>query len=183
MADEGFGSADVTGRWTGFYRYRSEEVGNFPIVAEIRQQGGRISGEMYDQVTDVSDTLERFLEIRGDEISPLRRSSLEKTVSRLGSQSFIVTYQLPDTSDIAGTIQGEQVKFTKTYRGPVVHNSTLDGKIVGSLMQTCHTVYYSGQLVREQGFISGQWLIKRRGFFAGLLPPRSWGAFELYRKS
>ena len=39
MSDDGLEPVEVTGRWVGFYRYQSEQLGVFPLVAEIRQAG------------------------------------------------------------------------------------------------------------------------------------------------
>ena len=183
MADEKFGSADLTGRWTGFYRYISEGMPPFPIVAEISQDGNRLSGEMYDQITEVTDTLERFLEVRRAEIPVMQALNLEQTIRLLGSRKMLVSYRLPDTSDIEGTIYGAQVAFTKWYRGTVVHQSTIDGDPFRSNEVTGHKVCYSGHLESEVGFISGRWNIWRCGFLSRLLPPKGWGTFEPTRNS
>ena len=123
MANERFGSTELTGRWTGFYRYNSEGIRPFPIVAEIVQDGSRL-GEMYDQITEVTETLERILEMRRAEIPLMRTLKLEETIRLLGSRTMLVTYRLPDTSDIEGTLHGDQVAFTKCYRArsPPVDN-------------------------------------------------------------
>jgi hypothetical protein len=126
MTDDGLEPVDVTGRWIGYYRYPSEEMGTFPIVAEIHQEGTRISGEMYDQITDHSDTLERILEIRRDEIRLVERAWLQAIVNHLGARSMIVTTRLPDTSDIRGKIQGDALQFTKVYRGTAIYNSAIE---------------------------------------------------------
>ena len=57
MTDDGLGPVEVTGRWVGFYRCRSEHLGLFPLVADLRQTGDKITGEMNDQITDVTDRL------------------------------------------------------------------------------------------------------------------------------
>ena len=33
MTDDGLEPVEVTGRWGGFYRHRSEQIGTSPIVA------------------------------------------------------------------------------------------------------------------------------------------------------
>jgi hypothetical protein len=182
MADDRFGSADLTGRWTGFYRHISEGMPPFPIVAELIQDGNRLSGEMYDQITEVSDTLERFLDVRRAEIPPMQTLQLEETIRLLGSRTMLVTYRMPDTSDIVGTIHGDQVAFTKSYRGAVVYEATIDGDPFKSKEVTGHKVCYSGRLESEGGFLSGRWIVWRRGFLSRLLPPKSWGTFQLYKK-
>ncbi len=183
MADDGLEPVDVTGRWVGFYRYPAEEAGTFPIVAEFQQDGGRISGEMYDQITDQSDTLERILDLRRDELSLLQRSRVQTTIKRLGPRSMVVTTRLPDTSDIDGTIKGAEVQFTKAYRGPAVYASTIDGQANAVRAVSRHKVHYAGHLDREQGFIFGQWIIWRRGILARIFRLKNRGTFELYKKS
>jgi hypothetical protein len=187
MADDGLEPVDVTGRWVGFYRYRAEELGNFPIVAEIVQSGRGISGEMYDQITDRSDTLERFLETRGPELSLMQRQRLHGIVDRLGTSSIIVSTTLPDTSDIEGKIHGDEVRFAKTYRGACVYSSTIAGydrattrveRVVNG-----HKVHYAGNLDRQQRVISGRWIIWKKGIISRMLRLKEWGTFELYMKS
>jgi hypothetical protein len=185
MEDSVFGSADLTGRWTGFYRFRSEGLGHFPIVAEILQEGTRISGEMYDQITEWSDSLNGVLDRYSQDIDPLSKWAVKAAYSPQQIESIEVSWRLPDTSDIEGKIQGDQITFTKIYRGSAVHKhkNTMDGSEVGSLERRRHTVYYSGQLEGEKGCIVGEWVIKWRGVIGQLLPPKARGTFELYRKS
>ena len=125
MADDKLESIDVTGRWTGFYRYISDGMPPYPIAAEIIQTGSRLRGEMYDQITDVSDTLERILELRRTELPTAVAWRAYETIRQLGSKTMVVSTRLPDTSDIEGTIHGDQVEFTKFYRGTVRYQSTI----------------------------------------------------------
>ena len=55
MTDDGLEPIEVTGRWVGFYRHRWEQLGTYPIVADLCQTGEKITGEMYDQITDRSE--------------------------------------------------------------------------------------------------------------------------------
>jgi hypothetical protein len=182
MADDEFELVDVTGRWTGFYRYIFEGMPPFPIVAEIIQTGSQLSGEMYDQITDTSDTLERYLETRRAEIPVTLAWRVEETIRQLGNKTMVVSTRLPDTSDIEGTIHGDQVEFTKFYRGTVRYQSTIDGELFKVREVTGHRVHYSGRLDGEAGHIAGRWIIRWRGLFSRLLPPKGWGSFELYKK-
>ena len=38
-------TVDLSGRWAGFYRYQSEQWGEFPITANLLQDGQRLFGE------------------------------------------------------------------------------------------------------------------------------------------
>ena len=114
MADDGLGRIDVTGRWVGLYRYRTEEAGTYPIIAEIRQNGDKFTGEMYDQITNRSSLLEEYLELFRDDIRAEPRRQLAMTVKRFGEGNVVVNSSLPETSDISGKITGSLVEFTKT---------------------------------------------------------------------
>jgi len=182
MADEGLGQVELTGRWVGFYRYRSEQLGVFPIVAEIRQTGDTITGEMHDQITDVSNFLDRFVEAFQHDMVQWRRRSLERMIEQFGKEAVVVTARLPDTSDLDGRISGTAVEFTKTYRGSNDVNWTVKGKEVAAIQRRRHQVDYSCQLDRETMCMSGEWTIRLRGLLGWFLSPESRGSFELYRK-
>jgi hypothetical protein len=183
MTDDGLEPAEVTGRWVGFYRYRSEQLGVFPIVAQINQSGDRITGEMYDQITDISDSLERILEAHQEDMTQGRRRKLERVIKQFGTDSVVVASRLPDTSDLEGRITGSLVEFTKTYRGSNDVTWIVKGKEIAGLQRRRHRVYYSGHLDRESKCISGEWSIRLRGLLGRFLPPLSRGGFELYWKS
>src|SRR5947209_17259189 len=116
MTGDGLEPVEVTGRWVGFYRHRWERLGTYPIVAEIQQTGDRISGEMYDQITDRADYLNDFVDIIGSDIASETRRGFERMIRRFGTE-IVRNSHLPDTSDIEGRIRGSHVEFTKTYRG------------------------------------------------------------------
>src|SRR4051794_38210923 len=117
MTDDGLGPDDLTGRWVGFYRHCWEQLGTFPITAEIRHEGERITGEMYDQITDRSELLDRLLEICREGIPAWRSRRLEAIIERLGTGTVVVCSRLPEASDIEGTVAGNHVEFIKAYRG------------------------------------------------------------------
>jgi hypothetical protein len=183
MADDGLGPVELDGRWVGFYRHRWEELGAFPITAEIRQDGDRIAGEMYDQITDRSNFLEELLEVTRADISPSNRSRLERVISQFGTEAVVVNSRLPDTADLDGTIAGNRVEFTKSYRGSFTYNWVVGQQEIVSGERHGHKVYYSGHLDPEKGLIAGEWTIRRPGLLGRLLPPRDWGTFELYHKA
>jgi hypothetical protein len=183
MFDDAFGPVDVTGRWVGFYRQSSEEEGSYPIVAEIRLNSDRIAGEMYDQITDRSRLLDTILERYGQEMTQRNKRRLEASVNQFGAGNIIVNSRLPDTSDIAGRISGNQVSFTKTYRGVYSTLWTVGGRQVGYGHRRRHRVYYSGHVDPEQMCIAGEWIIRQRSLFGRFLPPDARGRFELYRKA
>jgi hypothetical protein len=183
MADHWLDAVNLTGRWVGFYRYRSAELGMFPITAQIRQEGNRISGEMYDQITERSESLLHQLDLMGDDISPGRRARLQRIMEQLGTGEIVVNSRLPDTSDLDGTLAGGLLRFTKSYRGSHTYNWSVGGRIVGAGERPQHKVYYSGRYDEEGRSIAGEWRIRKRGLLGRFLPPSARGAFELYKKS
>jgi hypothetical protein len=182
VADDGLGPVDVTGRWVGFYRHRWEQLGTYPIIAELSQAGNRITGEMYDQITDRSNYLDSLLDICGSDLAYDVRWGFETMIRRFGSET-VISSRLPDTSDIQGMIAGDRVEFTKTYRGTLEINVAIREHEVRSSRRVGHKVHYQGRLDDGQGCISGRWIIRYRGFLGRILPPQDWGSFELYRKS
>jgi hypothetical protein len=182
MADGGLEPVDVTGRWVGFYRHRWEQLGTYPIIADLSQTGSRITGEMYDQITDRSDYLDSLAGICGRDISSEARQALEAMIRRFGAET-VGSYRLPDTSDIQGRVAGNTVEFTKTYRGALEVALTVREQEVRSFRREGHQVHYSGHLDLERMCIAGRWDIRHRGFLGWILPPQDWGSFELYKKS
>ena len=183
MTDEAFGSTDLTGRWAGFYRNPITRIDNFPLVADIRQEGTRISGEMCDEITDLSDDFRKVLEVRGSEIPVLLRFQIKLVLLLYGSRSVGFSFQLPESSDLMGTVRGDRVKFTRVYRGTTFSETIVDGEGVGRQAKPGHRVHYSGRHDLEQGCISGRWSVRLRGILGLLLPPVGGSTFELYKKS
>ena len=182
MDNDAIGQVDLTGRWVGFYRYTTEGSGTFPIVAEIQQTGDKITGEMYDQVTDRSDRLDAILEKFRDDLTPGHKRRIEAVLRRYADEPLVHTSHLPDTSDIEGKCTSNLVRFTKTYRGAFEAALTAGEKTVRSITLARHQVFYSGQLDVGATCINGGWLIRYPGLLRCLLPPLSRGSFELYRK-
>src|SRR5262249_12857057 len=100
---------------------------------------------------------------------------------------IIVATTLPDTSDIEGKIHGDEVRFTKTYRGACVYSSTIAGweratTTVERVVER-HKVHYAGTLDREQRVISGRWIIWKKRLISRIFRLKEWGTFELYMKT
>ena len=182
MTDEVFESTNLAGRWTGFYRLPITRIDCFPLVADIRQAGSRISGEMYDQITEYSDDFRKVLEARGNDMPLRHRLEIKLVLLLYGSRSVGFKVQLPETSDLRGTVRHDRVKFTKLYRGTMFSETIVDGDTVGGREKTGHQVHYSGRYNLEQGLIAGRWSIRVRGILGLLLPPVGSGTFELYKK-
>ena len=182
MTDDGLEPVEVTGRWVGFYRHRWEQLGTFPIIADLVQTDDMITGEMYDQITNRSDYLDDFVEAIGKDIASETRRRLQQVISQFGTET-VCNSRLPDTSDIQGKITESLVQFTKTYRGALEVTLTVGEKQVGSFRRHGHNVQYSGHLDRDRMCITGRWTIRRWGLLGRFLSPQALGSFELYRKS
>ena len=182
MTDDGLEPVEVTGRWVGFYRHRWEQLGTYPIIAVLCQNGDKITGEMYDQITNRSQYLDDFVEVIGKDIAYESRRRFEQVIGRFGTET-VRNSRLPDTSDIQGKITGSHVQFTKTYRGALEITLTVGEEQVGSFRRDGHQVHYSGHLDRDRMFIAGGWIIRQRGLLGRFLPPQGRGSFELYKKS
>ncbi len=182
MTDDGFAPVELTGRWVGFYRHRCEELGTFPIAADLCQTGSKITGEMYDQITERSNYLDSLVELFTEDIPHRNRRKCEQVISHFGTET-VQHSRLPDTSDIQGRITGRQVQFTKTYRGAYEVKLTVGKDQIGSFRRDWHQVQYSGAFDRDRMCITGTWTIRQWGLLRWLLPPQARGSFELYRKS
>jgi hypothetical protein len=137
---------------------------------------------MYDQITDQSDYLDSFLAICGRDIPYEARQGFEAMIRLFGTET-VGSSHLPETSDIQGKIAGTRVEFTKTYRGAAEVTWTVREQEVSSFRREGHKVQYLGHLDLEPMCIAGRWVIRSRGFLGWILPPQSWGRFELYKKS
>ena len=84
MTDDGLEPVEVTGRWVGFYRHRWEQLGTYPIIAVLCQNGDKITGEMYDQITNRSQYLDDFVEVIGKDIAYESRRRFEQVIGRFG---------------------------------------------------------------------------------------------------
>ena len=135
MTDDGLEPVEMTGRWVGFYRHRWEQFGTYPIVADLRQTGVKITGEMYDQITDRSDYFDDIVEVIGKDIAQETRRRMQQMIRRFGTET-VRNARLPDTSDMLGKIKGSQVQFAKTYRGTMEVTWTVQEQPVAAFGDT-----------------------------------------------
>jgi hypothetical protein len=183
MALDGLDPLDLTGRWVGFYRHIYESFGAFPITAELRHEGRRLAGEMYDQVTDRTELLHAMVESYGERIAEHQRRKIEALIDHFGDRNVEFRSHLPESSDLAGSVRGDRVAFVKSYRGDYEIRVLVEGRENRTVTFPDHKVHYSGRLDRERGTIEGEWIIRWPGPLGRLLPPRNRGTFSLYRKS
>jgi hypothetical protein len=182
MSDYGLELVDLTGRWVGFYRHRWEQLGTYPIVADLCHTGSRITGEMFDQITAKSNCLDDLLEIYREDLSDYVRQNWVNAIRQFGTE-IVHNSRLPDTSDIRGSIKGYRIEFVKSYRGTLECRLTVGERQLGSLRREGHKVHYNGDLDQERMCLTGTWTIKQGGLLGWVFPPQAWGSFELYKKS
>jgi hypothetical protein len=180
MSDDGLEPIDVTGRWVGFSQCW-EKPGRYPIVADLRQTGDRITGEIYDQLRDRADYFGNSVLIFGMQIPNDIRRNFEQVIRRFGTET-VPNFHLPDRSEVEGKVTGSQVRFTKTYRG-LKTTWTVGEKEGGSFRREGHQVQYSGEFDRDRMCIVGSWGITQGRLLNRLLTPQARGGFELNRRS
>jgi hypothetical protein len=105
VADLETTSSDLSGRWVGFYKYRWEEMGPYPIVANFTQSGRQITGSMYDQITSETQYLDEYYEVVKQGLSDRQKYYFEMVIRRFGDET-VRHSRLPDTSDLKGRVTG-----------------------------------------------------------------------------
>jgi hypothetical protein len=141
MTDGGPEPVEMTRRCVGFYRHRWERLGTFPIIADLRQNGDRLTREMYEQVTNQLAYLDDFVEVIGKNIATETRCRLQQMIRRFGTET-VRNSRLPDTSDVHGRLTGSLVQFTKTYQGAMQVTLTVEEDSVASFRREGHNVQF-----------------------------------------
>ena len=147
MTDDGFEPVDVTGRWVGV-SHAWEKPERYPIIADLRQTGDRITGEMYDQMRDRSDYFGTSVVVLGMQLPNEIKRNFEQVIRRFGTE-MVPNSAPPDMSEIQGKITGSQVQFTKTYQGLEITSTAVE-KQIGIFRREGHKVLYSGEFNRDR---------------------------------
>jgi hypothetical protein len=149
--------ADLTGRWVGHYAQGGRE---FPITADLRQAGDRLSGTMRD-----GHPVHEYSLAEAADLAGLPAGGEEEFEERLREAApglppgrVRCVTRLPTGSVLDGRRSGATVEFVKTYRGDTVHEYRVGGQAVGTVSPG-HAVRYQGQLDRDEAVIEGQWVI------------------------
>jgi hypothetical protein len=150
-------SANLTGRWTGYYVERGEE---YPITADFLEAGGRLSGFMYDGRPDrdfsVSQaTAEAGLPPGADEQI---EAKLREMVPDAPAGPIRYVSHLPPNSTLHGRRTGQAVSFLKTYQGNSFGGYRVGSHLLG-IRRTGHDVHYEGQVSPDGLVIEGRWWI------------------------
>ena len=165
----------LTGEWHGHY---VQHDSRHRIAATFTQDGDRITGQM----TDLDTLNERSLydAVAGAGLPPGADEQIaehiRREISSMGDEPITARSRLPEKSTLEGSVNGDLVRFTKSYQGDFVV-----GFVVGDeeLTQTKpgHAVEYSGRLSQDGNLIAGRWTIYESTGTRGYID----GAFELRR--
>jgi hypothetical protein len=175
MGDDGV----VQGSWSGHYVQFGRE---WPIAAELWQEGTRLDGAMTDGVTDHDIPYSVALPASAD--PPESEARLADLLRRINPDlpdgPLRHVSRLPTDSDLSGVVRGRVVRFRKVYQG-----KSLFGVRVGDWkwvrLVAGHTVQYRGVLSEDGTRIEGLWWIRPRGLQALWSGPKAEGAFQLRR--
>jgi hypothetical protein len=147
----------LTGRWTGYYVERGEE---YPITADLLEDGGRLSGFMYDGRTDrdlsvFQATAEAGLPPGADEQI---EAKLRGMVPDAPAGPIRYVTHLPPNSTLQGRRTGQTVCLVKTYQGTTFGGYRVGDHLVG-IRKAGHDVHYEGQCSPDGQVIEGRWRI------------------------
>ena len=150
-------SANLTGRWTGYYVQRGEQ---YPITADFLEAEGRLSGFMYDGRPDrdcsvFQATAQAGLPPGADEGI---EAKLREMVPDAPAGPIRYVSHLPPNSTLQGRRTGQTVSFLKTYQGTSFGGYRVGGHLVGT-RKAGHDVHYEGQFSPDGLVIEGRWWI------------------------
>jgi hypothetical protein len=148
---------NLSGSWQGHYRQFGRK---FPIGAELRQDGTRLTGNMWDEVTRVSHSLADELETL--EGSRLGRDTIGMVLAApfagAGASDVRSDTELPRDSSLEGEVQGRVVSFVKTYLGPQ-HKTVQHGALQVAEV-TRSSILYAGEVDAGGRIIAGTWTVR-----------------------
>jgi hypothetical protein len=168
---------NITGLWAGDYWQHGRPQ---PIVANLVQEGERLTGSMRDGVTDKEYSVtelafEAGLPPGGDEqiVDRLRKMFPDAPATEIR----YVTH-LPPESALEGSVKGAEVYFKKTYEGTHYGGYQIGDKLVG-YQNAAHVVHYGGRVSSNGEEIDGKWWIENT---LGHGPRLGEGSFTLRRR-
>jgi hypothetical protein len=169
-------SVELTGRWVGHYLQRGQQ---FPITADLKQVGQRVSGSMHDgrpdrECSTFEAACDAGLPPGADEQI---EAKLREAVPDAAAGPIRYVSHLPTASALEGRCSGKTVYFVKTYQGTSFGGYKVGDKLVG-VQKDGHAVHYEGYLSSDGLVIEGRWWIDADQEYA---PRRSEGLFTLRR--
>ena len=165
----------LTGEWEGYYTQSGEK---HPIRATVVQDGDRISGTMLDAETDFDRSL--FDAARAAGLPPGSDETIDASLRRsfpaVGRGPIRAKSRLPADSQLEGSVDGDQVTFTKTYQGEHFVGYQVGDEEIGSSSEG-HSVEYWGRISEDGSRMEGRWTVYATESPKGFLD----GAFLLQR--
>jgi hypothetical protein len=148
---------NLSGRWAGHYFQGGKE---YPITADILDEGGRLSGFMYDGQPDRDYSLfqaaaEAGLPPGADEQIEAR---LREMVPDTSGAPIRYVSHLPTNSTLRGRRTGQAVAFVKSYQGTSFSGYQVGDRLVGARVEG-HEVHYEGQHSPDGMALEGRWRI------------------------
>lgn len=167
---------DLSGHWEGYFTQHGRD---WPILAELVQDGEHLAGIMNDQEqvfeTSVAElAMEEGLPPGADEQIIERVRALVPDAERLPIRAEVL---VPSRADVAGEVAGDLVRFTKTYRGLFFAGYRVGHVRVGVGGED-QEVQYRGRISPDGRRIEGRWRLPDSPVKALLRPE---GGFVLRR--
>jgi hypothetical protein len=169
--------SSLTGHWEGHYKNLGKE---FPIRAELRQNGELLAGTMIDVLTG---DRQPYSEVAAASDFPML-SERWCRMALLGFWGWLwrrqepvsIAWELPASATIDGVVRDGEVSFCKSYQGSARTTVEVADKSWELTLED-HRVMYEGRLASAD-LIEGEWIIPpdpdRR-------IPSAFGAFVLRR--
>ena len=168
----------LTGTWGGNYYQHGRPS---PIEAELVQEGGRLTGTMWDGQTDKSSSV--FEAVAEAGLPPGADEQIEARLRELfpDAPAAPIRYvtHLPPESSLEGWVRGAKLEFLKTYMGEHYGGYEVGDRIVGHVVED-HSVHYGGDLSPDGREIEGRWWIDPP---PGSRGRRTEGSFTLRRQT
>jgi hypothetical protein len=147
----------LTGHWVGHYMQRNQP---HPIVADLVDNGGQLSGTMRDGEPDNECSVFDAAAYAG--LPPGADEQIEAGLRRMlpDSAGAAIRYvsHLPEDSVIEGRRSWLSVSFVKRYQGVSFGGYRVGDKILG-IQDDGHSVRYQGELNSDGSAIEGRWSI------------------------
>lgn len=148
---------DLSGRWAGYYSQRGHKR---PITAEIEQEGEHLVGRMSDELTAFETSVSEMAMEEG--LPPGADERIVEQVRTLCpwalTEEVRAEVELPSDSVLEGEVQGDAVRFRKTYQGPFFTGYRVGDVRIGIAGED-QQVHYRGLISADGRVIEGQWLL------------------------
>ncbi len=171
---------NLSGQWVGQYvqAWKSETVGEhhvFAIEAELILEGCVLTGTMRDLRTTSQVKYAEAIRHTRSYLNWIERRRVEDYVARY--PDAIYRSELPEHSELVGSLVGNAISLTKSYLGPYdtafcVHGSEQITRVFD------HKVLYVGEVNHEGSVIAGHYRCPPEA----ALDPRVVATFELRRR-